>query len=478
MHIVGHSKNGVSGHIVVKSLPCGAGYIAIVLAVLAAFAPKTSANETLRVLQQQVNRLADGETFILSQSCEIDGTLLIKDKSNITIDGNNLKITQLSRNTITIKTADCENVTIKNLVLIGDPSSYQPFKETDGVGIYMISCKGRHLIEGVKFYDHGCAGFKGFNVSNITFSQCLFKAEKVAVKAGEAFNCGIRSYGTGCDNWEVKNCTFEKTAMGLILYLRHDHLSIHDNTFIDIRGQQGMYLNASSHVSIYNNTFTNVCGAAIKLQMNNGHNEIETDIRIKNNICNVESTKEPGQAGIIVGAAEPNGPARNVYWDGACIEDNRVNRFDYGIELNYTKDVNLANNELTNVTYGILASPCSGSIRANTITTTKWSGILCNVMDGLSVVIEGNVIRDAVHITTGDVYRRCSVFLSGTGIVALENNQMYQDNGQHLYGLYQSSGITFTRYRNNRVLDPVELRGKVVLEADNKVISKSAFPPK
>jgi len=446
--------------------------VPVVVAVVAVFSLPAFSNVALNALQRDMDRLVDGSTFILSRSFEIDGTLLIKNKSNITIDGNNLTITQLKQNTLSIKITDCNNVKVENLALIGDPGSYQPFRETDGVGMYMINCKGQHLIEGVKFYDNGCAGFKAVDVSNIYIKRCLFNAQNVAVKDNEAFNCGVRSYGTHCDNWEVQNCTFEKIAMGLILYKGHDHLSIHDNNFMDMRGQQGMYLNASSHVNIYNNIFTNVYGAAIKLQMNIGHDEIETDIRIKNNTCNVESTKEPGQAGIIVGVAGPNGPAKNVYWTGVCIEGNKVNRFDYGIEIKYTKDVNVANNELSNTTYGILAFPCGGSIRSNTITTTKWTGIYCNLIEESKVSIVGNTIRDAVHIDAGDIYKRCGIFLTGSGLVELENNQMYNDSGQHLYGLYQGSGITFTRYRNNGLLGPVELKGKVGSQADNDNVIK------
>ena len=441
-----------------------------VFAVFAALSLPAFSNETLRALQRSADNLADGGMLVLSGAREIDGTLLISDKSNIVIDGNNAIITQLKHNTITIKFENCRNVTIRDLVLIGDPGSYKPFQRTDGVGVYMYSCKGEHRLSGMKFYDQGCAGFKGVNVSNVTFNQCLFQAGKVAVKAGDAYNCGIGSYGRQCDNWEVKNCTFEKTAMGILLDIDHDHLSIHDNKFEDIRGQHGIYLNASSYVDIYNNTFTNVYGVAIKLQMNNGHDEIETDINIENNTCNVETSYNMGMAGVSIGAAQPQGPARGVFWKNVHIENNRVNRYDYGVSAGYVKDANIINNELTDTVYGILVGPYSGGIYNNTITTTKWSGVNCRVMDGLRVDIEGNVIKDSVHITTGDIYRRCGIFLTGAGFVELENNEMYKNGGKPLFGLYQGPDIVLARYHNNQLVGPVALKGTIGSQSNNEIL--------
>jgi nitrous oxidase accessory protein NosD len=442
-----------------------------VSAVFAALSLPAFSNETLRALQRGANNLADGGTLILSRPCEIDGTLLIRDKSNIVIDGNNATITQLNRNTMTVKFENCSNVTIKDLVLIGDPGSYEPFKRTNSVGICMQSCKGEHRLNGVKFYNHGCAGFKGAKIPNITFDKCLFRAEKVAVKAGDAWNCGIWSaFGAQCDNWEVKNCTFEKTAMGMILDIAHNHLNIHDNKFNDIRGQHGIYLNASSYVDIYNNTFNNVYGVAIKLQMNNGHDEIETDINIENNTCDVETSYNMGMAGILIGAAQPQGPARGVFWKNVRIENNRVNRYGYGVSAVYVKDANIINNKLTDTVYGVIVGTYSGGIYDNTITTTKWSGICCRVMDDSRVAIKGNVIKDTVHITTGDIYKRCSIFLTGPGFVELENNEIYRNGGTPLFGLYQGPDIVMTRYRNNRLIGPVALKGAIESQSNNEIL--------
>ncbi|MCK5174994.1 MAG: right-handed parallel beta-helix repeat-containing protein, partial [Planctomycetes bacterium] len=214
---------------------------------------------------------------------------------------------------------------------------------------------------------------------------------------------------------------------------------------------------------------TNIRYLGIKLQMNNGHKETETDIRITNNICTVEETNSPGQAGIAVGSAKPEGPAKGVYWEGVHIENNRVDRFDYGIQVNYAKKVNIQNNELVDTTYGILAVPCSGYIRDNVITTTKWSGIFCNVIKKSKVAIVDNVIKDPVHVTDGDIYKRCGIFLSGNGTVDLENNQMYRGKGQPLFGVYQGVDVTLGRYYNNRLLGPVVSNGRIVSQGNNDI---------
>jgi len=462
-----------TGNFTSTSLPAKKmGEVLIVMAILAAFPFPAYSNEALRSLQQGANNLMNGGTLILSKSCEIDGTLLIRNKSNIIIDGNNETITQLKHNTITIKIVNCNSVIIKDLVLIGDPYSYEPFKVTNGVGICMQSCQGKYRLDRIKFYDHGCTSFKGINVSNITFNQCLFNAENVRIQAGDAYNCGILSNGRQCSNWEINNCIFEKMAMGMILTLGHDRLNIHDNKFADIQGQHGIYLNASSYVNIYNNTFANIYGIAIKLQMNNGHDEIEREIKISNNICNVELSHNRGQAGIAVGAAQPQGPAKGVFWKNVRIENNRVNRFNYGVSAGHVKDAKIIDNTLTNTVYGVLVKPYSGSICNNTITTTEWSGIFCNVIDDSMVDIIGNVIRDPVHINSGDTYKRCGIVLTGSGAVSLENNEIYKNSGEPLFGLYQGPEITLTRYHNNRLIGPVGLKGKVVWQAGNVVLSQ------
>ncbi|MGD0077231.1 MAG: right-handed parallel beta-helix repeat-containing protein [Sedimentisphaerales bacterium] len=450
-------------------------YLVFAITGLVIFSQTVFSNEDLNTLQRNANDLANGGTFLLSKSCEIDGTLLFKNKSNITINGNNLTITQLKQNTITIKIMDCNNVKVGNLVLIGDPGSYIPTKQTDSVGIYMLRCKGQHVFEGIKFYDHGFAGFEAVNVSNITIDRCLFNAEKVNVKDNEIYNCGISSYGTkshgiNMENWEIKNCLFEKTAIGIILDLGHDHLNLHDNKFTDMRGQHGMYLNASSYVNIYDNTFTNIFGSAVKLQMNNGYDEDETDITIINNTCNVEQSHNRAQAGFQVGVAKPQGPAKGVSWKNVRIENNRANRCDYGVAVSCATDANISHNELSDSVYGVLASSYSGCICDNNITNTQWSGILCEVMTGRTVDIEGNVIKGPVHISEGDAYRRCGIFLTGSGIVELENNRMYKNEGHPLYGLYQGQNITLTRYNNNRLIGPLELKGPVVSQANNEIL--------
>jgi hypothetical protein len=446
-----------------------------VIAIFTAFSLPAFSNEALKELQQSVDNLVDGEKLTLPHFYQIDGTLLLRNKSNITIDGNGAAIAQLKHNTITIKITDCNSVTIKNLVLYGDPGSYKPAEATDGVGIYMLSCKGQHVFEDIKFYNHGCAGFKAVNVSNITINRCLFNAEKVNVKDNEIYNCGISSYGTkshgiNMENWEIKNCLFEKTAIGIILYSGHDHLSLHDNKFTDMRGQHGMYLNASSYVNIYNNTFINIYGSAVKLQMNNGYDEDETDITIKNNTCNVEPSHNRGQAGIGVGAAKPQGPAKGIFWKNVRIENNRANRFDYGVAVSYAIDANISNNELSDSVYGVITSSYSGCIRDNNITNTQWTSISCEVMAGRTVDIKDNVIKGPVHISEGDVYKRCGIFLTGSGFVELENNQMYKNEGHPLYGLYQGENITLTRYNNNRLIGPLELKGLIVSRANNEIL--------
>ncbi len=440
------------------------------VSVLFCFACRGVAAASLQQLQKRANALADGGTFSLSESSQISGTLIFKNKSNITIDGHGETITQRKHDTVTIDILDCSNITMKDVVLVGEPSSYKPFERTYGIGVRMRRCAGRHVVYNVKFLDHGCAGFMGVDVSHIFFSKCRFRSAAVNVKPGDVYNSGICSYGTQCANWEVAACTFEKLAIGVGFYLGHDALNIHDNHFTDIRGQHGMYLNASSYVNISRNTLRNVRGVAIKLQMNNGHNQSEKDVYINDNTCMVEDPNYLGQAGIAVGAARPEGPAKGVVWKNVHIENNHVRRAGYGVSAEYVVDANIIHNELTDTVYGVLVGSYSGGIRDNTITTARWSGICCKVMDDLKVDIEGNVIRDAVHITTGDAYKRCGIFLTGVGLATIENNEIYKDGGQPLFGLYQGPGITLTSYHNNRLIGPVELKGLVESQGGNEIL--------
>ena len=244
------------------------------------------ANDTLTALQAIVQGLPKSNTtFVLPYSGEIDGTLVFENFNGLTIDGNDLALTQLSSETITISIIDCCDVEIKDLTLHGDPDSWNGSRNT-AMGIRMSNCGGTgHSVKNVDFYNHGCVGLEIANTPDVTIEDCLFDANDVDITTGDNYNFGIWLYNVDSDYCEIRNCTFQRIGTGIVGFNDDDHIDIHDNYFEDIRGQEGIYLAASSHVDIYDNEFYDVAYVAIKLQQNSDVTSDDSDIVISGNVC-------------------------------------------------------------------------------------------------------------------------------------------------------------------------------------------------
>lgn len=425
------------------------------LVVLGGLTQNAYANSDLNELQRLVDRLQNNATLTLTRNYSIDGTVNIKSKRNITLNGGGYRIRQLSPYKVTLRMDKCENVTVTLLELVGHPGSYNGVRN-NAKGIFLLGCTGSHRINQVTFRDHGFTGLEGFNTGYVTIENCSFSADNVVIRKGDNFNFGIYGY-MNCNYWEVKNCTFKNLCTGICVGSNSDYLKFHNNEFKEMRGQHGIYLAGSSFVDIYSNTFANIAHIAIKLQMGENHRTDESNIDIYENNCTNKADYGSGVAGVVV--AKLPGNQHDVWWRNVFISNNTIDGFGYGINVGYTEISHIMSNTISNTKYGIFVHRYAGSLLSNLIDHAVWSGIYCSVKGNSSVDMDGNEIRDAVHITKGMTYRRCCIFITGRGFVSLRNNRMYKEDGQPLYGLFQNSGISASKYYN-RLLKPVRVDGQ------------------
>jgi hypothetical protein len=219
--------------------------------------------------------LANGTTvsFPAGGLYRIEGTLLLQNKSNITIDGNGAMLFAETTGTLTrrhLNITTCTNISVRNLVIKGA-------HPTAGVGAYVAAYEGQH---------------------------------------------GIAVYST--DGLEITGTTIND-VYGDFIYLgktttaQNKRVWIHNNTF-SRNGRQGIAFIHADGVLVENNSIGEVARAIFDFEPNT-----TADI-----VRNIElSSNQIGQAGLRFVAAVGNGIV-----EGVVVKDNTLNGKYLNIDIN------------------------------------------------------------------------------------------------------------------------------------------------
>ena len=387
----------------------------------------------------------------------INDVLVIKNKSNITIDLTDVIFQTNKHGYGILELYSCENVTINGGTLIGANNFYPNTVNTDGLANEKELTKSfwgsvRNSKNGITEYNNGFLGScgigllihqscKNITVNNLKAKYFNFSGISIGFRGDGDYSFGNSSNTVYNENITINNCDCSHNFSSGINILAVNDCVIKNN-ICSYNGHPDTQLTDKYLDPGYGIT----CA---------GTNQYAKNVIIENNTCNYNKRK-----GIDVHSGENieiiNNKCRGNYAYGiACVTNDKTNEplKDYFIKNNLIIDC--ANSNHVNGNYGIIAQgDCIGVIEGNTIKETGKTGFNIYCING-NKEINNNIIKKGGGINS--IYAYCSQ-------ISINNNNIESENDTVIKVGSPSNGTCESLIINNNKINLNE--GKVLLYAN------------
>lgn len=293
-------------------------------------APASTGGDDTALLQTWLDELDDSAaaSFPANESYRVDGSLLMENRTGITIDGNGATLTATSTpdsGGAHLLLLGCDNITISNLTIIGE----NPDPGENGGG--SLGNEGRHGIS--------LRSCTFVTINNVTIQDVFADFVYLGIVSSD-------NPTDWCEDIDITNCTFSGNGRQGIGIVAARRVLIDSNSITDVRRacidlEPNATTGGAENITISNNTTANV---RLRWLASGGYGGSVSDIIVSNNTCT------SGKMGVAVEpptgtrrgpftftgntATDPqDGPANGQIWgflncDGVTVTGNTVPAFE------------------------------------------------------------------------------------------------------------------------------------------------------